>query len=296
MEINMIELKAYAKINLALDVTGRRDDGYHIVRMIMQNVDIYDTLTFERTDTGRIELTANKETVPVDESNLIWKVADLLRKKYDISDGVRICLEKRIPVAAGMAGGSTDAAAAFYGMKELFRLPLEKDEMCSMAVKLGADIPYCIIGGTQLSEGIGEVLTELPDMPECSILVGKPAIGVSTGWVYKELDSKPIESHPDIDGMCEAIREKNLAGVCSRLGNVLEPVTRSKYDVIGKVERLMKENGADESIMTGSGPTVFGLFSDRKKAVEAYGVLEKSGLCPELFLTSPVNPHDHFVK
>lgn len=286
----MITRKAYAKINLGLDVTGRRDDGYHIVRMIMQNVDIYDTLTFEKNDLGKIRLTANKDTIPTDEHNLIYKVCALLMEKYGIKEGVDVHLEKRIPVAAGMAGGSTDGAAAFYGMKELFYLPITKEEMCEMAVKLGADIPYCIMGGTMLSEGIGEVLTALPDMPDCYILVGKPAIDVSTGWVYTELDSKEIESHPDIDGMCDAIKAGDLKGVCDRLSNVLEPVTKSKYDVIGKIEALMEEGGAVRSIMTGSGPTVFGIFDDEDKLKKAYDKVKESGYCPELFMSKPVNP------
>ncbi|SHI44098.1 4-diphosphocytidyl-2-C-methyl-D-erythritol kinase [Butyrivibrio fibrisolvens DSM 3071] len=286
----MITRKAYAKINLGLDVTGRRDDGYHIVRMIMQNVDIYDTLTFEKNDLGKIRLTANKDTIPTDEHNLIYKVCALLMEKYDIKDGVDVHLEKRIPVAAGMAGGSTDGAAAFYGMKELFDLPITQEEMCEMAVKLGADIPYCIMGGTMLSEGIGEVLTALPDMPDCYILVGKPDINVSTGWVYTELDSKEIEFHPDIDGMCDAIGSGDLGGVCQRLSNVLEPVTKSKYDIIGKIEALMEDGGAVRSIMTGSGPTVFGIFDDEDKLKKAYDKVKESGYCPELFMSKPVNP------
>lgn len=285
----MITRKAYAKINLGLDVTGRREDGYHIVRMIMQNVDIYDTLTFEKNDLGQIRLTANKDTIPTDEHNLIYKVCALLMEKYDIKEGVDVHLEKRIPVAAGMAGGSTDGAAAFYGMKELFDLPITQKEMCEMAVKLGADIPYCIMGGTMLSEGIGEVLTALPDMPDCYILVGKPAINVSTGWVYTELDSKEIESHPDIDGMCEAIKTGDLKGVCDRLSNVLEPVTKSEYDVIDKIEALMEDNGAIRSIMTGSGPTVFGIFDDKEKLENAYEAVKESGLCPQLFMSKPIN-------
>lgn len=286
----MITRKAYAKINLGLDVTGRREDGYHIVRMIMQNVDIYDTLTFEKNDLGKIRLTANKDTIPTDEHNLIYKVCALLMEKYDIKEGVDVHLEKRIPVAAGMAGGSTDGAAAFYGMKELFALPITKEEMCEMAVKLGADIPYCIMGGTMLSEGIGEVLTALPDMPDCYILVGKPDINVSTGWVYTELDSKEIEFHPDIDGMCDAIGSGDLGGVCQRLSNVLEPVTKSKYDIIGKIEALMEDCGAVRSIMTGSGPTVFGIFDDEAKLKQAYDKVKESGYCPELFMSKPVNP------
>jgi 4-diphosphocytidyl-2-C-methyl-D-erythritol kinase len=258
--------------------------------MIIQNGDIYDTLTFEKNDLGKIRLTANKDTIPTDEHNLIYKVCALLMEKYDIKEGVDVHLEKRIPVAAGMAGGSTDGAAAFYGMKELFDLPITKEEMCEMAVKLGADIPYCIMGGTMLSEGIGEVLTALPDMPDCYILVGKPDINVSTGWVYTELDSKEIEFHPDIDGMCDAIGSGDLGGVCQRLSNVLEPVTKSKYDIIGKIEALMEDGGAVRSIMTGSGPTVFGIFDDKAKLKQAYDKVKESGYCPELFMSKPVNP------
>lgn len=286
----MITRKAYGKINLGLDVCGRREDGYHIVRMVMQNVDIYDTLTFEKNNSGNICLTANKDTIPTDEHNLIYKVCDLLIKKYDIKEGVNVHLEKNIPVAAGMAGGSTDGAAAFYGMKELFDLPITKEQMCELSVKLGADIPYCILGGTMLSEGIGEILSPLPDMPPCHILVGKPDINVSTGWVYTELDSKEIDSHPDIDGMCEAIKNEDLKGVCNRLSNVLEPVTKTEYEVIGKIEDLMEENGAIRAIMTGSGPTVFGIFDDEEKLKKAYRAIKESGYCPELFMSKPINP------
>ncbi|WP_242826945.1 4-(cytidine 5'-diphospho)-2-C-methyl-D-erythritol kinase [Butyrivibrio sp. MC2013] len=286
----MITVKAYGKINLALDVTGRRDDGYHLVRMIMQNLDIYDTLTFEKNSEGRIILTADKPGVPTDEHNLIVKVAQLLREKYNISEGVTVDLKKRIPVAAGMAGGSADAAAAFEGMKRLFDLPLEKVEMCRMATPLGADIPYCIMGGTMLSEGIGEVLTPLRDLADCHILVGKPSIDVSTGWVYTEYDSMPADTHPDIDRMCADIEEGNIGGICTGLYNVLQPVTEGKYEVIGRIIDIMKAEGADGSIMTGSGPTVFGIYTDEAAAKRAYEKLYASGLCPELFLTKPINP------
>ncbi len=286
-----IEKQAYAKINLGLDVTGKRDDGYHIVRMIMQNVDLFDTLTFEDNDTGEIVLTASSEKIPTDDSNLICKVAKQLKEKYGITKGANINLVKRIPVAAGMAGGSTDGAAAYIALNELWSLGLSKETLCELAVKLGADIPYCIIGGTALAEGIGEELTVIADMPACNIVIAKPAIDVSTGWVYKELDSKEIGNHPDIDGIREAIEGGDLYKMCDLIGNVLEPVTAGKYTVISDIEKLLEKNGAVKAFMTGSGPTVFAIYDDEYKAKEGYEAVKKSGMAPELFLSGPINPN-----
>ena len=287
----MLEKKAYAKINLGLDVTGKRDDGYHIVRMIMQNVDLYDTLTFEDNETGEICLTASSEKIPTDESNLICKVALQLKKEFGVSKGANIHLVKRIPVAAGMAGGSTDGAAAYVALNELWNLGLDKKKLCELAVKLGADIPYCIIGGTALAEGIGEELTIISDMPTCHIVIAKPAIDVSTGWVYKEFDCRKIIEHPDIDGIRAAIEDGNIKVMCSLIGNVLEPVTAGKYTVIGDIEKTLEDSGAVGAFMTGSGPTVFAVFDDEDKAKNGYEAVKRSALAPELFLSGPVNPN-----
>ena len=287
----ILEKKAYAKINLGLDVTGKRDDGYHIVRMIMQNVDLYDTLTFEDNETGEICLTASSEKIPTDESNLICKVALQLKKEFGVSKGANIHLVKRIPVAAGMAGGSTDGAAAYVALNELWNLGLDKKKLCELAVKLGADIPYCIIGGTALAEGIGEELTVISDMPACHIVIAKPAIDVSTGWVYKELDSRKIIEHPDIDGIRAAIEDGNIKAMCSLIGNVLESVTAGKYTVIGDIEKILEDSGAVGAFMTGSGPTVFAVFDDEDKAKNGYEAVKRSALAPELFLSGPVNPN-----
>ncbi|MBE5832721.1 MAG: 4-(cytidine 5'-diphospho)-2-C-methyl-D-erythritol kinase [Butyrivibrio sp.] len=287
----ILEKKAYAKINLGLDVTGKRDDGYHIVRMIMQNVDLYDTLTFEDNETGEICLTASSEKIPTDESNLICKVALQLKKEFGVSKGANIHLVKRIPVAAGMAGGSTDGATAYVALNELWNLGLDKKKLCELAVKLGADIPYCIIGGTALAEGIGEELTVISDMPACHIVIAKPAIDVSTGWVYKELDSRKIIEHPDIDGIRVAIEDGNIKAMCSLIGNVLEPVTAGKYTVIGDIEKTLEDSGAVGAFMTGSGPTVFAVFDDEDKAKNGYEAVKRSALAPELFLSGPVNPN-----
>lgn len=285
-----IERKAYAKINLGLDVTGVREDGYHIVKMIMQNVDLYDTLTFEDNDSGDIILTASTDKIETDERNLICKVAGQLKDKYNVKKGVTMHLVKRIPVAAGMAGGSTDGAAAYLALNELWGLNLSKKELCELAVSLGADIPYCIIGGTALAEGIGEELTTISDMTDCYLVIAKPAIDVSTGWVYKELDSREVIIHPDIDGIKAAIEAGNLKKMCSLIGNVLEDVTASKYKEVGQIEEILRNEGAVGAFMTGSGPTVFGVF-DKKEAAEAgYKAVVESKLAPEAFLSAPINP------
>ena len=285
-----IERKAYAKINLGLDVTGVREDGYHIVKMIMQNVDLYDTLTFEDNDSGEIVLTASIDKIETDERNLICKVARQLKDKFNVKQGVTMHLVKRIPVAAGMAGGSTDGAAAYLALNELWGLNLSKKELCELAVSLGADIPYCIIGGTALAEGIGEELTAISDMPICHLVIAKPAIDVSTGWVYKELDSREGIKHPDIDGIKAAREVGDLNKMCALIGNVLEEVTASKYKEVGQLEEILRKEGAVGAFMTGSGPTVFGVF-DKKDAAEAgYRAVVESKLAPETFLSAPINP------
>ncbi|RKM55975.1 4-(cytidine 5'-diphospho)-2-C-methyl-D-erythritol kinase [Butyrivibrio sp. CB08] len=285
-----ITKKAYAKINLGLDVLGKRDDGYHLVKMIMQNVDIFDTLTFRDTEDGSITLSANDENIPVDDSNLICKVARQLKEAYGVTKGAQIELVKRIPVAAGMAGGSTDGAAAYKALNELWNLGLSDEELCKLAVKLGADIPYCIVGGTALSEGIGEVLTPIDSRADYHLVVAKPDIMVSTGWVYTELDSTEISRHPDIDAVKRALEEGDVQGMCDNIHNVLEPVTTAKYDVIKDIEKILEENGAVKAFMTGSGPTVFAVFDDEKKAGVGFDAVKKSGLAWQLFLTKPIDP------
>ena len=285
-----ITKKAYAKINLGLDVLGKRDDGYHLVKMIMQNVDIYDTLIFTRTTDGKVTLKANDDTIPVDDSNLICKVARQLQEKYSVTYGAEIELVKRIPVAAGMAGGSTDGAAAYRALNELWELGLSDKELCELAVKLGADIPYCIIGGTALSEGIGEVLTPIEGKAKYHLVVAKPDIMVSTGWVYTELDSTEITRHPDIDAVKAAIEEGDVKRMCSEIHNVLEPVTTAKYEVIKGIEKVLEDSGAVKAFMTGSGPTVFAVFDNEDKAKKGFEAVKKSGLAPQLFLTKPIDP------
>ncbi|MBS7240216.1 MAG: 4-(cytidine 5'-diphospho)-2-C-methyl-D-erythritol kinase [Acetatifactor sp.] len=282
-----LKLNAYAKINLGLDVIGRLPNGYHEVKMIMQSVGICDELTFEKQPSG-ITVTTDSGELPTDENNLIYRAAKLLLDTCAVKEGVRIHLTKRIPIAAGMAGGSTDAAATLKAVNQLFRFGKTKEELMELGVKIGADVPYCILGGTALAEGIGERLTPLPPMPNCHLLVAKPDINVSTKYVYTTLDAAPILFHPDIDGMTAAILAGDLTGITAKLGNVLETVTVPAHPIISKIKEKFLELGSDGVLMSGSGPTVFGIFSDKTAAEKAYASMKQSSLAGQVFLTTPV--------
>lgn len=283
--LDRYECKAYAKINLGLDVLGRLPNGYHEVKMVMQTVGIYDILTFEQTESG-IVITTDSGELPTDNDNLIYRAAALLFDRYHITDGVRIHLQKNIPIAAGMAGGSTDAAAALKGVSRLFGLDCSEEDLMELGVQIGADVPYCIMGGTALAEGIGEKLTALPPAPECFLLVAKPDINVSTKYVYEQLDALTSYEHPDIDAMARAIADGSLQGVIDRLGNVLEGVTVPTYPVIDTIKRRMLMLGAAGSLMSGSGPTVFGIFTEGEKAKNAFVRLKEEQLAKQIFLTN----------
>lgn len=282
--MNEYEMKAYAKINLGLDVVGRLENGYHEVKMVMQTVGIYDELSFEKVDSG-ITVTTDSGELPTDENNLIYKAAKLMFETYGIQGGVRIHLQKNIPIAAGMAGGSTDAAATMKGINRLFDLDVSLRELMELGVKIGADVPYCILGGTALAEGIGEKLTALPQAPECFLLVAKPDINVSTKYVYEHLDAEGVDKHPDIDGMVRAIEEGSLQGILDRMENVLENVTVKAHPVINTIKNRMKELGAVGSLMSGSGPTVFGIFVEEAKVQEAYAKIKEEQLAKQVFVT-----------
>ena len=282
-----MKLRAYAKINLGLDVLGKRADGYHEVKMIMQMIQMYDLLDIEKTKQPGIHLTTNLSYIPVNENNLVYKAAQLLMERFDVRDGVTINLHKFIPVAAGMAGGSSDAAAALVGINQLFNLGLNVQELMELGVKIGADVPYCVMRGTALAEGIGEKLTVLPTMPPCYILIGKPGISVSTKYVYTHLDLLPDRKHPDIDGMITALENGDLYGITDRMENILETVTIPAHPVIEEIKDHMKAHGAINAMMSGSGPTVFGIFDNQKKAEKACEALRKSSLAKQVFLTEP---------
>ena len=265
--MDKLNYKARAKINLGLDVCRRLENGYHEVKMVMQTVDIYDELEFKKRNDPDIILSVNSRDYLGDlENNLIFKAAKLMREWYNISQGIEIKLRKNIPVAAGMAGGSTDAAATMIAINEMFELGLSKEELMERAVSLGADIPFCILGGTALAQGIGEKLSSLPAPPKASLLVVKPPIMVPTKWVYENLHLDKIEKHPDIDGMIDALKEGNLRGITERMENVMESVTEQAYPIITDIKKMMLGNGALNAVMSGSGPSIFGVFLDEETA------------------------------
>ena len=286
-----MRLKALAKINLGLDVLRRKEDGYHEVKMIMQTINLHDQIHMRKIKEDEIRIRTNLHYLPNNENNLAYKAAKILKDEFDIKGGVTINLKKVIPVAAGMAGGSSDAAAVLFGMNKMYGLGLSMQELMDRGVKLGADVPYCIMRGTALAEGIGEKLTKLPAMPKCHILIAKPPISVSTKFVYENLhanDLKP-EDHPPVDVQVEALKEGDLKKLVANMGNVLERVTVPEYPVINELKQMMLDCGALGSMMSGSGPTVFGIFENEEDAKAAFDKIEKSGLSKQIYLTTPYN-------
>ena len=283
-----IRLKARAKINLGLDVIGRRENGYHDVRMVMQTVGLYDRIIMTRIPEEEIRIKTNIGFLPVNENNLVYKA--IMKNKYKLDGGIEVDLNKFIPVAAGMAGGSSDAACALFGMNRLFELNVPMRELMKLGVEIGADVPYCLMRGTALAEGIGEKLTRLPDMPFCHILIAKPPVNVSTKLVYEKLDNTDVKLHPDIDGIIEAIKLKDVALVASRMGNVLESVTVPLYPVIDSIKKDMIEHGAMNAMMSGSGPTVFGIFPDEQSMTACQQFLRQKGEARQVYTTETFTP------
>ena len=274
----LLTLSANAKINLTLDILGTREDGYHEVAMIMQEISLHDTLSMGKINQGislTIAIEGQKGTLPADESNLCWKAAALVQKEYNLQEGVEIHLTKRIPMAAGLAGGSADAAAVLKGMNHLFRLGMTEARLCELGARLGSDIPFCIMGGTMLAAGRGEVLTRLPSFPRLSVVLAKPTVGVSTAWAYKTYDAGYDGPHPDNEAMLAAIHGGDAHKAASLLCNVLEGVTETEHPVIADYKRLMMEHGAMASMMSGSGPTVFGLVREKQQAWHLADTLKK---------------------
>ncbi len=280
-----MRLRALAKINLGLDILGKREDGYHEVRMIMQTIQMYDVLEIKKKEEPGISLSVNYPFVPCDERNLVYKAAQLLMDEFQVKQGVNMRLEKFIPVAAGMAGGSSDAAAALVGINRLFKLGLSEKELMDRAVSIGADVPYCVMRGTALAEGIGEKLTKIAQVPRCYVLVGKPGINVSTKAAYESLELDKIKDRPDIDGMIRDIENGDLYAMTSKMGNVFEPGIIARYPVIQQIKDLMEENGALKAMMSGSGPTVFGIFDEKEKMEKAAAILRESKLAKTVFAT-----------
>ena len=279
--MNTITRKAYAKINIGLDVIRRLENGYHELKMVMQTIDLHDVLTFTPNDSTEIIIQVNDDNIPNNKNNLIYKAADLLLK--DTNLGVTITLEKNIPIAAGMAGGSTDAATTFLAVNELFNLGKSQKELMELGVTIGADIPYCIMGGTALSEGIGEILTPLSTAINPYVLIAKPDIFVSTAFVYQNLDLQNIDTHPDIDNLVLAIQENDFNKMTGLMSNVLETVTITNYPIINEIKQLMIDEGATISLMSGSGPTVFGFFENKETLENAYNNLKDNNKIYQIF-------------
>ena len=284
--MKQIELKALAKINLGLDVLGRRENGYHDVRMIMQSIYLYDNVKLEKKNEPGIEVMTNLGYLPVDDKNIAYKAAKLLIDEFHLQQGVKISLDKHIPVAAGLAGGSSNAAAVLFGMNKMFGLHLSQQELMDRGVLLGADVPYCIMRGTVLAEGIGEELSKLPQMPKCTILIAKPPISVSTKVVYEALDALEVVEHPDIDGIIRGLEKGSLDEIASHMGNVLEGVTIKDYPVIEEIKATMRECGATGAMMSGSGPTVFGIFKERSSAKKAQTMIRDRQLAKQVYVTN----------
>ena len=267
-----VTIKAPAKVNLTLDVTGKRPNGYHDLKMIMQTISVFDEIKLSLTEEEKIDLHMNKELpdkIPA-EKNLVYKAAALMKEKFDIKGGFDIELQKNIPAAAGLAGGSSDCAATLIAINEVCELGLTTQELCDIGVKLGADVPFCIRKGTMLSEGIGEILTPLTPFKDVWVVLVKPDISVSTAYVYTHLDLPNLKYHPDTDKAIECIDNGDIAGLSNVLSNVLETVTVPEYPVLTEIKEFLVQNGAAGSLMSGSGPTVFGIFKNKEDARRAY--------------------------
>ena len=279
-----MNLKAYAKINLGLDVVGVRPDGYHLVKMVMETIPLYDRVRIKISDRPEIRVRTNLGYLPTDKKNIAYQAARILLDEFGIHQGVEIQLEKRIPVAAGLAGGSSNAAAVLKGVNQLFGLGLTKEELMERGLKLGADVPYCIQGGCALATGIGEELKPLPSLPPCSILLLKLPFSISTRVVYQAFDQLEHVEHPPIDKLIQGLEEQSLEKVVQSMGNVLELVSIPKHPKIQMAKEELVKQGALGSLMSGSGPTVFALFEDREKAIFAKKKIERYPFKKQMFL------------
>ena len=286
---DVIHLKAMAKINLGLDVIGTREDGYHLVRMIMQTIDLFDWVTIRKSSRADITLATNLNFLPTDEHNIAYQAAKLLKQDFPQIGGLDLHIHKCIPVAAGMAGGSTDAAAVLFGLNRLYRLEIPMKRLMEYGLQLGADVPYCLLRGTALAEGIGEKLTRLAPMPDCYILIAKPPVSVSTKLVYQSLDALEEPPHPPIDAQIRDLEAQDLTALAGHMGNVLESVTVPMHPEIERIKEMMMEKGALAAMMSGSGPTVFGIFAEEEKAYEAKTRIRNSGIARQVYVTKPYN-------
>lgn len=269
-------LKTRAKINLSIDIVGKRNDGYHLVEMIMQSIDLYDILNIKEIDFDEIIIKTNSNEIPVDSSNIVYKAIKLIKETYNINKGVEVYIEKNIPVAGGLAGGSTNCAGVLVGLNKIWNLNLTKDNLNDIGLKLGADVPFCIEGGSKFATNIGEKLTDLPSIDESiDILVCKPDLFVSTKDVYTNIDINNLVNRPDNKYLIECLKNKDAINLSKNMKNVLENVTTKMHKEIDEIKNIMRNNNSLGTIMSGSGPTVFGLYNSKEDILSAKNELLK---------------------
>lgn len=273
-------VKAPAKINLSLDILHKRDDGFHEVEMVMTTIDLADRIALEELTEDRIEIISHNRYVPNDQRNLAYQAAKLLKERYNIRKGIAISIDKIIPVAAGLAGGSSNAAATLRGLNQLWDLQLSTEELARLGSEIGSDVSFCVYGGTAIARGRGEKITPIPAPPSCWVILAKPTIGVSTADVYKKLNVHAIQ-HPNTEAMVRAIKNNDYAGVCENMGNALEDVTLHMHPEVLHIKEQMQKFGADSVLMSGSGPTVFGLVKYDSRLQRIYNGLR--GFCDQVF-------------
>lgn len=273
--------KAPAKINLTLDVLYKRSDQYHEVEMVMTTIDLADRLELIEMQTDQIVIESESKYVPNDERNLAYQAAELIKRSYNITKGIKIIIDKQIPVAAGLAGGSSDAAATLRGLNRLWSLNISTHELATLGAQIGSDVSFCVYNATAIARGRGEKIMTLPAPPACWVVLAKPTIGVSTPSVYQHLDLSNID-HPNTEQMIKAIQTNNYQQMIDHLGNVLESVTLQQYSEVGQIKTLMESSGADAVLMSGSGPTVYGLTRQESRADRIYNSLR--GFCQEVFV------------
>jgi len=287
-----IHVKARAKINLSLDITGKREDGYHEISTVMQTVALHDAMHIKKIykPDYHLKVVSNLAWLPDDERNLAYRAAKYLKDRFDIAEGIFINIEKVIPASAGLGGGSADCAAALLGIRNLFKLPLTDDELCELSVQFGADVPFCVMRGCAHATGIGEILQPLPQLPYMHIVLAKPPVIVSTEEVFRDFDIDTVTKRPDTQGLIDGIENRDLSEICAGMANVLESVTAKKHPIINDLKAFLMDKGAEVAMMTGSGPTVFGIFNGRKAAEEAAKALKKAYRnFNDIFVTRPIN-------
>lgn len=287
-------LKAPAKINLTLDVLHKREDGFHEVEMVMTTIDLADHLHFSLLEDKAVKIDCSASFVPTDHRNLVYQTAKLLQERFDIQQGAAIYIEKNIPVAAGLAGGSSNAAATIKGLNQLWNLGLSLEQMAQIGAEIGSDVPFCIYGGTALATGRGEMISPLPAPPPFWVVLAKPPIGVSTGSVYSKLKVADIEEHPDTNRMIEAIKAKDFPKMTENLGNVLEKVTLKEYPEVKRIKERMQKDGADGVLMSGSGPTVYAITQRESKVQRIYNALK--GFCRDVYVVRSIGERKGLIK